>query len=219
MFSQGRGRGRCSSQSRSQENERQMSTIDLEVFYLKVVELFRDSSLCYQAILVLNYCGFMEMHILECIKPVCWPCSVHRPQCWGEIAVQQKHIYAICHSSCFKHADLLWTFRHTEALLSCVFTLASAFFRFLNNVLDLEFFQVNAVLFSPLFLFLSCVVSEFIWGRHRANLDTARSENHIMTSWKESEMATPEPAVNTDLFQTALGPSSPLSLSSPACTA
>lgn len=121
MFSQGRGRGRCSSQSRSQENERQMSTIDLEVFYLKVVELFRDSSLCYQAILVLNYCGFMEMHILECIKPVCWPCSVHRPQCWGEIAVQQKHIYAICHSSCFKHADLLWTFRHTAALLSCVY--------------------------------------------------------------------------------------------------
>lgn len=161
------------------------------------------------------------MHILECIKPICWPCSVHRPQCWGEIAVQEKHIYAICHSSCFKHADLLWTFSRTAAVLSCVyFSLwLLPFSGFWIMCLIWSFSKLTQFFFPPLFLFLSCVVSEFIWGRHRANLDTARSENHIMTSWKESEMATPEPAVNTDLFQKAQGPSAPLSLFSPAFTA
>jgi len=101
----------------------------------------------------------MEMHILERIKPVCWPCSIHRPQCWGEIAVQQKHIYAICQSLniqiCSEHSAI-------KQLCCLFFTLASAFFRFLNNVLDLEFLQVNAVIFfPPLALFLGCVVGEF----------------------------------------------------------
>lgn len=129
---------------------------------------------------------------------------------WGEIAVQQKHIYSICQSSCFKHADLLWTFSHKAALLSCVYFSLwfLPFSGFWIMCLIWSFSKLMQFFFHSLFLFLGCVVTEFSRGRHRANLDTACSENHIMTSWKESAMATPEPAVNADLFQTTLDPPS-----------